>query len=88
MLSKNVNFKNFQSRKKSKNIKNIKENLKSLLIEHSQLIISLKSSYKNNYNFKKILKLYKNLDVRIIGIGGSILGAKAIYNFLFRGSLS
>ncbi len=79
MFSKNLKFKNF---KKKKVFVEVKKNLKKLLKEDSQIIRSLQSTYKNKYDFKKILKLKKNLEIRIIGIGGSILGAKAIYNFL------
>jgi len=79
MLTKNIVFKNFKSTKISLKVK---KNLKNLLKEDNQVIESLKQSYKNKYNFKTINKLKKNLSIRIIGIGGSILGAKAIYNFL------
>jgi len=79
MFGKNIEFKNFN---KTKIIPTVKKNLIELLKENSQVLASLKSSYKNNYNFKKILKLKKNLEIRIIGIGGSILGAKAIFDFL------
>ena len=79
MFGKNIEFKNFN---KNKIIPTVKKNLIELLKENSQVLASLKSSYKNNYNFKKILKLKKNLEIRIIGIGGSILGAKAIFDFL------
>jgi len=79
MLTKNIVFKNFMNTKISLKVK---ENLKNLLKEDNQVIESLKQSYKNRYNFKKIIKLKKHLNIRIIGIGGSILGAKAIYNFL------
>jgi len=79
MLTKNIVFKNFKSTKISLKVK---KNLKNLLKEDNQVIESLKQSYKNRYNFKTINKLKKNLSIRIIGIGGSILGAKAIYNFL------
>ena len=79
MFSQNIKFINF---KKKKIFFKVKKDLKNLLKENNKIISSLKTSYKNNYNFKKILKLKKNLKIRIIGIGGSILGAKAIYNFL------
>ena len=79
MFTKNIIFKNFKSSKISPKIK---KNLINLLKEDNQVIESLKQSYKNQYNFKTINKLKKNLCIRIIGIGGSILGAKAIYNFL------
>ncbi len=79
MFGKNIELKNF---KKIKIIPKVKKDLIDLLKKNNQVIASLKSSYKNNYNFKKILNLKKNREIRIIGIGGSILGAKAIYDFL------
>tara|TARA_B100001057_G_scaffold117363_1_gene115967 strand:- start:2557 stop:3708 length:1152 start_codon:yes stop_codon:yes gene_type:complete len=79
MISSNIKFQTF---KKAKIIRKVKKDLKSLLKENSQVIRSLKKSYRNSYNLKKISKLRKNLDIRIIGIGGSILGSKAIYDFL------
>ena len=79
MFGKNFKFKNF---KKTRIDLKVKKNFKSLLKENNQVLGSLKSSYRNNYDIKKILKLKKNLRIRIIGMGGSILGAKAIYNFL------
>tara|TARA_B100000902_G_scaffold389001_1_gene435477 strand:- start:398 stop:1543 length:1146 start_codon:yes stop_codon:yes gene_type:complete len=79
MFSKNFKFQNF---KKSKIFLKVKKDLKILLKENNQIICSLQPTYKNKYNLKKILKLKNKLKLRIIGIGGSILGAKAIYNFL------
>ena len=76
MLSKTIFFKNF---KKSKTSKKIKLSLKNILSKKSELINSLSNQYKDSYNIKKIKK---NFDVRIIGMGGSVLGAKAIYHLL------
>ena len=76
MLSKTIFFKNF---KKSKTSKKIKIFLKDILSKKSELINSLSNQYKDSYNIKKIKK---NFDVRIIGMGGSVLGAKAIYHLL------
>ena len=79
MFGKNIKFINF---KKKKIFVKVKKDLKNLLKENNQIIASLKQTYLNNYNFKKIKKIKKNLDLRIIGMGGSILGAKAIYDLL------
>ena len=79
MLTKNINFINLQNKKKSKSILN---SLKLILSGNNEIILSLKKNYKNSYG-KKILKLFKNKnDYRIVGMGGSILGANAIYDFL------
>ena len=79
MFSKKIKIKNFQYKKKNKNILRI---LSSLLKDQSQLILSLGSKYKNNYNYKKLVNKLEKQNVRIFGMGGSILGAKAIYDFL------
>ena len=79
MLTKNIKFKNFN--KKKTNYK-IKKDLNSLLKENITIIKSLGLDYKNSYNKKTILKYKKVSNVRIIGMGGSILGTESIYNFL------
>ena len=79
MISKNINFKKFSPFIKDKKVK---EKLKLILSSENEIINSLKKKFKLNYDFKKLKKIQKNLDLRIIGIGGSILGAKAIFSFL------
>jgi glucose-6-phosphate isomerase len=79
MLTSNINFKNF---KQNKSNSKIKKDLKELLEENNSVIKSLNKSYKNSYNKKTINKLKKYLNVKIFGMGGSSLGAAAIYNFL------
>jgi len=78
MLTRNIKFKNFNiSRfKKSINFKNESWFKKIKLIE------SLKSNYKYSYSKKQISKIKKNKNFRLIGMGGSILGSEAIYQFL------
>ena len=78
MLTSGINFKTFKN--KTFNTK-IKKNLETLLKEKNSVINSLTKNYKNTYESKKIRSLQKNVDTRIIGMGGSILRAKAIYNF-------
>ena len=78
-LTKNINFKNFRKKNSKKKIQNI---LRSLLSEKNQILDSLNKSYKNSYYKKDILN-YKNFtSIAIVGMGGSILGAKTIYSFL------
>ena len=79
MISKSINFKNFRVKKKSKLITN---KLKEVLQENSQIIKSLKKDYKDKFNHKIFNYFNKNLDFRIIGMGGSTLGTQAIYGFL------
>ena len=79
MLTKHISFKNFLIKKK---YSVVKKNLNKILSEKNQVIFSLSKSYKDNFNKKNIKHLKKNFDYRIIGMGGSILGAHAIYDFL------
>ena len=79
MITKTIKFQNF---KKKKTNLSLKKKLKSILDENNQVIKSLSQEYKNNFN-KKTLEYFKNkLDYRVIGMGGSTLGAQAIYDFL------
>ena len=79
MLTKNINFKSF---KLKKNNKKIKRDLNLLLLENNEILKSLAPNYKNSYKKKIITKFKKNSDLRVIGMGGSILGAESIYDFL------
>ena len=79
MITKNINFKNFQIKK---NLLKVKKNLKLLLKENNTVLKSLSTSYKNNYKIKKIQKFKNRNNFRVIGMGGSILGAESIYDFL------
>ena len=78
MLTKNISFKNFRLKKKNNKIEKY---LNFILKENNEIIKSLRPNYKNSYNQKLILKS-RNNNTRIIGMGGSILGAKSIYDFL------
>lgn len=79
MLTENIDFKNFKIKKKTKLIK---KKLNLLLKEDNQIIKSLSNNYKNSFKKKYISKYKKFLNYRIIGMGGSILGTQAIYDFL------
>ena len=79
MLTNNIFFKSF---KKKKYNKVIEKDLKLLLKENNIVIKSLRPDFKNNYNKKTILKLKNYFHLRVIGMGGSILGTKSIYDFL------
>ncbi len=79
MLTRNIDFRNFKIRKNSQNVK---KKLKKLLQENNEVIKSLRKTYKNLYNRKLIKKYNKVLNYRVIGMGGSTLGAQTIYDFL------
>tara|TARA_B100000787_G_scaffold169245_1_gene159904 strand:- start:427 stop:1569 length:1143 start_codon:yes stop_codon:yes gene_type:complete len=72
-------FKNFLNIKKNKKIK---KDFLNLIKTQPLLFETLKPAYKYSYS-KKILSKYKKFsNIRVIGMGGSILGTEAIYNFL------
>ena len=79
MLTQNISFKNFLIKKK---ILFTKKNLNLILNEKNQLIRSLSKSYKDSFSKKNTKHFNKKFDYRIIGMGGSTLGAQAIYDFL------
>ncbi|MDB4811721.1 glucose-6-phosphate isomerase [Candidatus Pelagibacter sp.] len=79
MLTQNISFKNFLIKKK---ILFTKKNLNLILNEKNQLIRSLSKSYKDSFGKKNTKHFNKKFDYRIIGMGGSTLGAQAIYDFL------
>ena len=79
MLSSGIKFKSFKFRKSSNKYKKI---LFKLLDSNIQVINSLSNKYKFNYTKKSISKFKKNKYFRLIGMGGSILGTQAIYDFL------
>ena len=80
MITKNIFFKNFQKKCPPLIGKKLKTLLKN---EDSAIINSLKSSYKYSYTQKTIKRYKSNFSLlRIIGMGGSILGTKAIFSFL------
>ncbi len=81
MLTRFINFKNPNIDKKF--FFNNQKNLKQLIKKKSEIIKSLSSDYKSSYDKKIIFKKYKRYkEIRLIGMGGSILGAKAIHSYL------
>ena len=82
MLTKNINFKNFSYKKKHNTINILNDIKKSYFLGKEKLLFTLSDQYKYSFNLKKISKLKKFQICRIIGMGGSALGAEAIYNFL------
>ena len=79
IITKNISFKNFSKKYST----SVNDKLKFLLKENNEILNSLKSSYNYSYSKKFINKYKKKFStLRIIGMGGSILGTKAIFNFL------
>ena len=82
MLTPRIKFVNFQIAK-NKKIKILSNFFKiKNLISKYKFLISLTSFYKYGYSKKLVKNLKKNSVFRIIGMGGSILGAETIYQFL------
>ena len=80
MISPRISFKNFKSKKVKSSL--VRKKLTTLIKEKNEILKSLSKDYKNNFNHKNLKKFKKSLDCRVIGMGGSSLGAKAIYDFL------
>ena len=79
MLTTGINFTNFKIKKK---LSAVKKNLTSILKKKNEVVNSLSQDYKSSFN-KNFLHKYKKSDnYRIIGMGGSTLGAQTIYDFL------
>ena len=79
MITNGIKFKNFNVKK---NIEKLQKRIKFIVKENNSIIESLKVNYKDNFSSKKIKSFKKFKDFRIIGMGGSSLGAQAIYDFL------
>ena len=88
MLKKDNFFKNFSIKGKEYNadIKKIKKIFESLKKDLKNYKIPLLESYSKDYKFgfsRNVVKKYsKYNNIIIIGMGGSIQGAKSIYSFL------
>ena len=83
MVSSNIEFKNFGVKKDNSKIKEIlNELLDNFLKKDNQLLLSLSRKYKYKFKFQNIKKYKKFKHYRIFGMGGSSLGAEAIYSFL------
>ncbi len=83
MFSKNIKFKNFINKNKPKTNKVLRNFIQDkFLFEKYPLLNSLTKKFKYSYKKKNIKTLKKYSEVNLIGIGGSTLGAEAIYDFL------
>ncbi len=81
IFTKNIVLKNFKKNFKSKIIN---KNLNLIINDkNNEIINSLRTNYKYSFKKKKFQKYKKNSNsLRLIGMGGSILGMKAIFSFL------
>ena len=83
MLTKNISFKNFSGVKIKKSIF-VKKTFfdKNKLIQNYPLLKSFFKDYNYSYKKNDLKKFKKYKNIRIIGMGGSILGIEAIHQFL------
>ena len=83
MLTKNIRFNNFKGKKINRYKKKIKNEFKSgNILNKYPMLNSLKKNYNYSYKKKNLQSLKKYNSYNLIGMGGSILGAEAIYDFL------
>jgi len=83
MLSKNIRFKNFPNKSNNLSIyRSFNELKKDYFKKKIKILLSLSKNYKYNYSKRIVLKYKKFQNFKIIGMGGSILGPKVIYQFL------
>ena len=78
-LTKNINFQNFKAKKTDKKILKL---LNNIINNKNHIINSFSKSYKDSWNKKIKLNLNKYKNFVLIGMGGSIMGSRAIYSFL------
>ena len=82
-MSKSLIFKNFKNKINLKDKSKLLKYLKKIdKFDNPKFFISYKKDYKYSFNQKLIKKYIKFKNIHIIGMGGSSLGTKAIYNFL------
>ena len=90
MKNKNLNFKNNINPNKIKNgsINKLNKKFEKVFIEvkkeiknKNETLNVLNNKFKFNFKLKSLDKFKKFNTIAIIGMGGSILGAEAIYNF-------
>ncbi len=82
MFKKTIFVNNFKLKVSKKNIKKKYKLLIKDYDDGNQLLNSLSLNYKYKFFKKKINKFKKFKYFRLIGMGGSILGSEAIYQFL------
>ena len=86
-MKKNIQYKNYFINKfQAKNLRfkfdKIFKKIKNNLDFEKDTYHFLSKNFKINFNVKELSKFKKFNTIVIIGMGGSILGSSAIYNFL------
>ncbi len=75
----NIKIENFNKDKIQKKTKIL---LDKIIYEDNHIIKSLRNTYKDAWDLKKIKKYKIFSNVALIGMGGSIMGSRSIYSFL------
>ena len=85
-MKKNIIFKNQlkenSSNKEKKKLKKIIEEIKKSLDSKKDTLHTLSKKFKLNFNSLDLKRFQKFKQIILIGMGGSVLGANAIYSFL------
>ena len=81
MLTKNIRLKGFGITKNKKKFA-LQVSKKLNFYKKSRLINSFSENYRFDFNNNNVNKFKKYTNFNLIGMGGSSLGAKAIYNFM------
>ena len=79
MLTSNILFKKFKENKKNPKLN---KKLFSLFKDRNEVLNSLSKNYLDSFDQQNLNKYKKDKDFRVIGMGGSTLGAQAIFDFL------
>ena len=78
-LTNNINFQDFKKKKIDTKIQKI---LNILLKKENYILKSFSKSYKDSWHDQIKLNFNKYKNIILIGMGGSIMGSRAIYSFL------
>ena len=82
-MERDIIFKSFQETINLKEKKKLTQYLNKIkILQWPKFFESFKKNYQYSYNKNLIKKYIKHKTINIIGMGGSSLGSKAIYNFL------
>ena len=82
MLTKNIRFQNFKKKKFHTKLKLFFKNLVDNSTKKQNLIYSFTDNFNYSFNKNLLTKIKRNKIFQIYGMGGSSLGAQAIYDFL------
>ncbi len=81
-LTNNIKFQNIKIQKINKKIQKLFNNL---LNTENHILHSLNKSYEDSWNKRTNVNFNKYKNIILIGMGGSIMGSRAIYSFLRKG---